>query len=97
MSSPERGRGDSPGARPETTTSVAKTPATPADVPDPYSNWLDRMQRARVRHAAITKNLYTWSNYKNWADRMRDSFDGPEGQGQPGHGPAGSPPKFHKK
>jgi hypothetical protein len=55
------------------------------------------MQRARVRHAAITKNLYTWSNYKNWADRMRDSFDGPEGQGQPGQGPAGSPPKFHKK
>ena len=34
------------------------------------------MQRARARHAAITKNLYTWSNYKNWADKMRDSFDG---------------------
>jgi hypothetical protein len=33
------------------------------------------MQRARARHAAITKNLYTWSNYKNWADRMRDSWD----------------------
>jgi hypothetical protein len=33
------------------------------------------MQRARARHAAITKNLYTWSNYKNWADRMRDSFE----------------------
>jgi hypothetical protein len=33
------------------------------------------MQRARARHAAITKNLYTWSNYKNWADRMKDSFE----------------------
>jgi hypothetical protein len=33
------------------------------------------MQRARARHAAITKNLYTWSNYKNWAERMKDSFD----------------------
>jgi hypothetical protein len=33
------------------------------------------MQRARARHAAITKNLYTWSNYKNWADRMRGSFE----------------------
>jgi hypothetical protein len=33
------------------------------------------MQRARARHAAITKNLYTWSNYKNWADRMKDSWD----------------------
>ena len=96
MSSSDRGRGDSPGARTEPATS--KTPGTP-DAADPYANWLDRMQRARVRHAAITKNLYTWSNYKNWADRMRDSFEGAEGQGQPGHGPAGHnvPPKFHKK
>jgi hypothetical protein len=46
------------------------------------------MQRARARHAAITKNLYTWSNYKNWADRMRDSFEDeaapkPDGNGGP--------------
>jgi hypothetical protein len=49
------------------------------------------MQRARARHAAITKNLYTWSNYKNWADRMKDSFedepavkpDGPNGGPKP--------------
>jgi len=33
------------------------------------------MQKARARHAAITKNLYTWSNYKSWADRMKDSFE----------------------
>jgi hypothetical protein len=33
------------------------------------------MQRARARHAAITKNLYTWSNYKNWADKMRDNWE----------------------
>ncbi len=62
-----------PGARPDLTP-PAKTPG-PADAADPYANWLDRMQRARARHAAITKNLYTWSNYKNWADRMRDSFE----------------------
>ena len=74
MSSPDRGRGDSPSDRTEPT-STAKTPAAPADVADPYSNWLDRMQRARVRHAAITKNLYTWSNYKNWADKMRDNWE----------------------
>jgi hypothetical protein len=42
---------------------------------DAYATWLDRMQRARARHAAITKNLYTWSNYKNWADKMKDSFE----------------------
>ena len=76
MSSSDRGRGDVPGARGEPAT-AAKTPAgSAADAADPYANWLDRMQRARVRHAAITKNLYTWSNYKNWADRMRDSWDG---------------------
>jgi hypothetical protein len=36
------------------------------------------MQRARARHAAITKNLYTWSNYKNWADKMRDNWEDDE-------------------
>jgi len=55
-----------------------ETPATNAPVPpnaaDPYANWLDRMQRARARHAAITKNLHTWSNYKNWAEQMKDSW-----------------------
>jgi hypothetical protein len=60
----------------------AAKPASPANVPpkdgDAYATWLDRMQRARARHAAITKNLYTWSNYKNWADRMKDSFDDEE-------------------
>jgi hypothetical protein len=42
---------------------------------NPYGNWLDRVQRTRGRHAAITKNLYTWSSYKNWADRVKDSWD----------------------
>jgi hypothetical protein len=32
------------------------------------------MQRARARQAAITRNLYTWSNYKSWADQVRDSW-----------------------
>lgn len=51
--------------------------ASPVAAPGatPYANWLDRMQRTRGRHAAITKNLYTWSNYKNWADRVRDNWD----------------------
>src|SRR5215470_14223148 len=74
MSSSDRGRGDMPGARPDLSP-PAKTPG-PADAADPYSSWLDRMQRARARHAAITKNLYTWSNYKSWADKMRDSWEG---------------------
>jgi hypothetical protein len=41
------------------------------------------MQRARARHAAITKNLYTWSNYKNWADKMKDSWDDEGGSPPP--------------
>jgi hypothetical protein len=33
------------------------------------------MQRARTRHAAITRNLYTWSNYKSWADQVKGSWE----------------------
>jgi hypothetical protein len=42
---------------------------------DAYAAWLERMQRSRGRHAAITKNLYTWSSYKNWADKAKRSWD----------------------
>jgi hypothetical protein len=54
------------------------------------------MQRARARHAAITKNLYTWSNYKNWADRVRDSWDDDVAAGNGGAGTS-TPPKLPKK
>lgn len=77
MSSSDRGR-DPPPARtdaaPVAKSSTTTTPAAPKES-DAYATWLDRMQRARARHAAITKNLYTWSNYKNWADKMKDSWD----------------------
>lgn len=50
--------------------------ATPApSTRDPYANWTERMQRARGRHAAITRNLYTWSSYKNWAERVKSDWD----------------------
>ena len=39
------------------------------------------MQRARARQAAITRNLYTWSNYKSWADQVRGSWDASDGPG----------------
>jgi hypothetical protein len=39
-----------------------------------YARWLEHMQRTRGRHAAITRNLYTWSNYKSWADKVKGSF-----------------------
>ena len=47
----------------------------PPSAANPYGNWLDRVQRSRGRHAAITKNLYTWSNYKHWADKVKDQWD----------------------
>jgi len=68
MSSSDRTRG-APAARHE----GAAAPA-PANAQDPYASWLDRMQRARTRHAAITKNLHTWSNYKSWAEQVKDAW-----------------------
>lgn len=45
-----------------------------------YARWLQHMQRTRGRHAAITRNLYTWSNYKSWADKIRTSWDPDSGK-----------------
>ena len=87
MSSSDRGRGDAPGSRHEPV--PAGTPAVPADAADPYANWLDRMQRARARHSAITKNLYSWSNYKNWADKMRDNWEDEDPSAKGGGVPGG--------
>ncbi|HEV2285289.1 MAG TPA: hypothetical protein VGR80_04535 [Steroidobacteraceae bacterium] len=70
MSSSNRSRDDAAAAH--------EPPAqgSPTAGADAYATWLDRMQRARARQAAITRNLYTWSNYKNWADQVRDSWQG---------------------
>ncbi|HEX3842815.1 MAG TPA: hypothetical protein VHV80_00525 [Steroidobacteraceae bacterium] len=76
MSVTDRGRGNVPGKQQEPPT----TGAAAADPAEPYPGWLDRMQRARGRHAAITRNLNTWSSYKSWADRMRESFGDDEQQ-----------------
>jgi len=76
MGSSDRGRDDAPGTH--------RDPATagnPTGGADAYANWLERMQRARARQAAITRNLYTWSNYKNWADQVRDSWSNPDASG----------------
>ena len=42
---------------------------------DAQRNWLDRAQPANPRHEAITRSLYSWSNYKSWTDKVRGSFD----------------------
>ena len=40
-----------------------------------YAEWAARMQRGRGRHAAINRNLNTWSNYKNWSEKVRQSWE----------------------
>ena len=74
MNSSDRTRGDPLGAPPEP---AAMAPAMPAPLAgtEEYGSWLDRMQRARTRHAAITRNLYTWTNYKSWADQVKGTWE----------------------
>jgi hypothetical protein len=43
---------------------------------EPQRNWLDRTtQPANPRHAAITRSLYSWSNYKSWTDKINKSWE----------------------
>ena len=58
-------------------TVVAKPTASAPDAgsAEAYARWLEHMQRTRGRHAAITRNLYTWSNYKSWAEKVKGSFE----------------------
>jgi hypothetical protein len=55
-------------------------PAVRAGAPrDPQRNWLERAHPANLpanpRHAAITRSLYSWSNYKSWTDKVRSNWD----------------------
>lgn len=94
MSATGRFRPELPGSTPravrEVVPPVPLVPAAPAGIEaapgTPYGTWVDRMQRTRSRHAAITRNLYTWSSYKNWTDRVRDSWSAE-------HVPVAEPPK----
>lgn len=54
-----------------------KTPTQPpaGASAEAYARWLEHMQRTRGRHAAITRSLYTWTNYKSWADKVKNSFE----------------------
>jgi hypothetical protein len=33
------------------------------------------LYKAGGRHGAITNNLYNWHSYKNWAEKIRGSWD----------------------
>lgn len=51
------------------------TPEAPQATSTTTNRLLDPASARRPRHAAITRNLYTWSNYKNWAEKMRTNWD----------------------
>ena len=70
MSSSFRDRGVPTVAREETAGSGTAAAAPSA----PFPNWSERMQNVRAQHDAITRNLNTWSNYKNWAERVRTAW-----------------------
>jgi hypothetical protein len=40
-----------------------------------YADWVARVERGRGRQAAISRDLGSLSNYKNWAAKVRDSWD----------------------
>lgn len=40
--------------------------------------WLERSQASNLRHAAITRSLYSLSSYQNWTDRMRSQWQDAE-------------------
>jgi hypothetical protein len=39
------------------------------------ANLLKRNEKPGGRHGAITNTLYSWHSYKNWADKMRGSWE----------------------
>ncbi len=48
---------------------------------DPQRKWLERAPSlppplpANPRHAAITRSLYSWTNYKSWTDKINKSWE----------------------
>lgn len=57
-------RADTAGAKPGV--------AAPREI---YTNLLKRSEKAGGRHGAITNSLYSWHSYKNWAEKIRGSWE----------------------
>ncbi len=74
MSSSDRTRGD-PLSAPAPSATAVPSIVPPVAGTEEYGSWLERMQRARTRHAAITRNLHTWTNYKSWADQVKGTWE----------------------
>jgi hypothetical protein len=76
----------------EQPSSVVRAGSAPPETP---RSWLSRTQPANPRHATITRSLYSWSNYKNWTEKVKNSWDkdkdkpGGTGTGGTGNGSGG--------
>ncbi len=55
-------------------------PGTGADAP---RTWPPR-EGASSRHGAISRQLFTYSHYKSWAERMRSNWKQEEEEQEPG-------------
>ena len=41
-----------------------------------YRSWLEQPAvPVPNRHAAITRSLYSWANYKSWAEKVRSDWE----------------------
>jgi hypothetical protein len=45
------------------------------DAASAAANLLKRNDKPGGRHGAITNTLYSWHSYKNWADKMRGTWE----------------------
>lgn len=71
---PSRHKGhDRRGAPAPATAADANGPSVPSAAPG--ADLLKRSEKIGGRHAAITNSLYNWHSYKNWADKMRGSWE----------------------
>ncbi|HMD74932.1 MAG TPA: hypothetical protein VKG05_13810 [Steroidobacteraceae bacterium] len=56
-----------------------RAPGADRDAPggsrDGPVNLLKRGEKIGGRHGAITNSLYSWHSYKNWADKMKGSWE----------------------
>ncbi len=52
-----------------------RAPRTQPGVPKPGVIAPRDLYKTGGRHGAITTNLYNWHSYKNWAEKIRGSWD----------------------
>jgi len=52
-----------------------RTPSAEPGVPTPPAAAPRALYKTGGRHGAITNNLYNWHSYKNWAEKIRGSWD----------------------